>query len=116
VDDETPVRETAEKLLTQNGYRVLIAPDGAEGLALFSHHRREIKAIVTDVMMPLMDGVAMTRVLRKMDASVPILASTGLDDDEKIQEMKGLGVRTFLVKPYSVEKLLVSLRDELKTK
>ena len=116
VDDETPVRETAEKLLTQNGYRVLTAPDGAEGLALYSHHRREIKAIVTDVMMPLMDGVAMTRVLRKMDASVPILASTGLDDDEKIQEMKGLGVRTFLVKPYSVEKLLRSLRDELKPK
>jgi CheY-like chemotaxis protein len=113
VDDEAPLRDTAEQLLENDGYRVLAAADGADALALFSQHCADIRAIVTDVMMPLMDGVGMVRVLRRMDVNVPIVVSTGLDEDDKMPELKRLGVRTFLMKPYNVEKLLTVLRDEL---
>ncbi|MBI3874521.1 MAG: PAS domain S-box protein, partial [Verrucomicrobia bacterium] len=116
VDDELPVRETAEKLLQRSGYRVLTASDGVEALALFSQHRAEINGVITDVMMPHMDGVGLTRVLRRMAPQLPIVASTGLDEDDKMEELKALGVRAYLAKPYSVEKLLTVLRDALAAK
>ena len=63
VDDEAAVREVMQRTLEKHGYRVLTAAEGAEALALFAQHRAEIKAVITDMMMPGMDGPTLVRAL-----------------------------------------------------
>ncbi len=113
VDDEAGILGATCKLLERHNYKVLSAADGAEALTLFSHHRSVIRLIMTDVMMPVMDGLALTRVIKKMDSEVKLIASSGLEHDAKFEEMRGLGVNVFLTKPYTAEKLLHTLRDLL---
>ena len=113
VDDEPGILGATCKLLERHDYKVLPAADGAEALTLFSRHRASIRLIMTDVMMPVMDGLALTRVIKKMDPDVKIIASSGLAHDAKFDELRGLGVNAFLTKPYTAEKLLHTLRDLL---
>ncbi len=116
VDDELGILGTTCKLLERHDYKVLPAADGAEALTLFSQHRSTIRLIMTDVMMPVMDGLALTRVVKKMDSDVKIVASSGLAQDAKFDELRALGVNAFLTKPYTAEKLLHALRDILADK
>ncbi|MEQ2005238.1 MAG: PAS domain S-box protein [Limisphaerales bacterium] len=113
VDDEPGILGATCKLLERHDYKVLPAADGAEALTLFSRHRSAIRLIMTDVMMPVMDGLALTRVVKKMDSEVKIIASSGLAHDGKFDELRALGVNAFLTKPYTAEKLLHTLRDLL---
>ncbi len=116
VDDEPGILGATCKLLERHDYKVLPAADGAEALTLFSQHRSTIRLIMTDVMMPVMDGLALTRVVKKMDSDVKIVASSGLAQDAKFDELRALGVNAFLTKPYTAEKLLHALRDILADK
>ena len=116
VDDEPGILGATCKLLERHNYQVLPAADGAEALTLFSRHRASIRLIMTDVMMPVMDGLALTRVVKKMDSDVKIVASSGLEHDGKFDELRALGVNAFLTKPYTAEKLLHTLRDLLADK
>jgi PAS domain S-box-containing protein len=113
VDDEPGILGATSKLLERHNYKVFSAADGAEALTLFSSHRDSIRLIMTDVMMPVMDGIALTRVVKKMDPDVKMLASSGLEHDAKFDELRSLGVNAFLTKPYTAEKLLQTLRELL---
>jgi PAS domain S-box-containing protein len=113
VDDELPILEVARKTLEENGYKVLIASDGAEGLAQYAEHRKEVDAVLIDMVMPYLDGAATIRALRKLDPDVKIIASSGLAANDKLFEDADVGVRTFLSKPYSAEKLLRALSEIL---
>ncbi len=117
VDDEASVRQITEEILRQNGYRVLIAVDGNDAIALFAEHEKSIDLIITDIMMPLMDGIALTRALRKLSPSLKIIASTGLafgtTESDKKKELGKLGVSIFLTKPYKAETLLKAVHEAL---
>jgi two-component system cell cycle sensor histidine kinase/response regulator CckA len=113
VDDELPILEVARKTLEENGYKVLIASDGAEGLAQYAEHRKEVDAVLIDMVMPYLDGAATIRALRKLNPDVKIIASSGLAANDKLFEDADVGVRTFLSKPYSAEKLLRALSEIL---
>ena len=113
VDDEDGIIKATCKLLERHNYKVFPATDGAEALTMFSRHRSAIRLILTDVMMPVMDGLALTRVIKKLDGEVKIIASSGLEPDARFEELRALGVDSFLTKPYTAEKLLHSLRDLL---
>ncbi|MER3429350.1 MAG: hybrid sensor histidine kinase/response regulator, partial [Pyrinomonas sp.] len=80
VDDEEPIRTIAEQTLETFGYRALTASDGAEAVALFAAHRNEIAAVILDLAMPLMDGRATARALRRLNARVKIILSSGLGE------------------------------------
>jgi PAS domain S-box-containing protein len=112
VDDEESIREITRGTLETFGYRVVLASDGTEALAAYAEHRGEIRAVLTDMMMPFMDGPSTIRALRKLDPTVRIIAASGLAANEKIAEAASLGVQTFLLKPYTAERLLVAL-DQL---
>jgi CheY-like chemotaxis protein len=60
------IREIAKETLESYGYRTLVAGDGAEAPALFAEARQDVRAVVTDMRMPFMDGVATIRALRKL--------------------------------------------------
>jgi PAS domain S-box-containing protein len=117
IDDESAIREVARETLSAFGYRVMIASDGAEAMAVFAAHRSEVKVVLTDMMMPYMDGPATIRALRRLDPKVRIIATSGLKAEDKIADVAQLGVKTFLPKPYTAEKLLktvaAALKDEL---
>ena len=111
VDDELPIRRVTQQTLEANGYRVLTAADGVEGLALYRSHRDCIAAVVTDLMMPVMDGASMMDGLLAIDPELPIIASSGFA--APAPEPVLARVRAVLSKPYSAETLLVTLRDVL---
>ena len=113
VDDEVSLREIAHQILESYGYRVTEAADGTEALAQFVEKRSEIRAVITDMTMPYMDGAATIRALRKIDPRIPIIATSGLMVAEYSKEARGIGVQAFLAKPFTAEKLLQTLRQTL---
>jgi len=113
VDDEPPIREALVRTLTANGYRAYTAEDGSDALALYFQRRDEIALVLTDIAMAQMDGVELVRSLRKVDPGVRVIVSSGHFQKENIVVLEGLGVKMFLDKPYTAEKLLRSVRSVL---
>jgi len=117
VDDEEIIREVVQKTLLAHGYRVLTAGDGTEAIAQFSQHRGEVKAVLTDIMMPFMDGVTLSRTLKKMDPTIQIIATSGMGSakgrQDKAAALASLQINTFLNKPYSANEILTAIGDLL---
>jgi PAS domain S-box-containing protein len=113
VDDELAIREVTKATLEAFNYRVLTASDGTEALALYAQQGHEIKAVLTDMMMPYLDGPATIRALQKLNPNVKIIASSGLADNGKAVEAADLGIRHFLAKPYTADRLLKLLIEIL---
>jgi two-component system, cell cycle sensor histidine kinase and response regulator CckA len=112
VDDEDSILQITKGTLETFGYRVLTASDGTEAVGVYAQNRREVAAVITDMMMPFMDGPATIRALQKMNPNVKIIAASGLAANDKAAEAASVGVQMFLPKPYTAEKLLKAL-DEL---
>jgi CheY-like chemotaxis protein len=117
VDDEPAIGEAARRTLERHGYAVLQATDGIEALAQFTSRQAEIKAVVTDFMMPQMDGVMLSRALRRLSPKTPIIVSSGglsaRDAGNALHAFGALGIRHILHKPHSAEVLLRALDEEL---
>jgi CheY-like chemotaxis protein len=109
VDDEVSILAIARQTLETYGYKVLTAEDGAEGLAVYAEHRNEIAAVVTDMMMPVMDGSNLIRVLTRMNPAVKIVLTSGLTTHGGETMSQNPGIRHFLNKPYTSEILLKTL-------
>ncbi|HET8783704.1 MAG TPA: PAS domain S-box protein [Pyrinomonadaceae bacterium] len=114
VDDEESIREITRGTLETFGYKVLIASDGTEALALYADKKNEIAAVLTDMVMPFMDGPATIRALQRMNPGVRIIAASGLGAGQRAGEGVLEGVSVFLNKPYTAEKLLKTLAQVLK--
>jgi CheY-like chemotaxis protein len=115
IDDEEAVRETTRRVLQQHGYRVITAGDGSEGVAKYVESREVIRCIITDMMMPHMDGAATIRTIRRLDRNVRIIATSGLPANGYVADAKNLGVHAFVTKPYTTESLLQTLTDVLRS-
>jgi PAS domain S-box-containing protein len=113
VDDEEAIRQITKGTLETFGYRVLVASDGTEAVALYAENKDEIKVVLTDMMMPFMDGPATIRALRRLNPRVKIIAASGLAASEKSIEALEAGVKIFLPKPFTAEKLLKALAELL---
>jgi hypothetical protein len=113
VDDEAAVLTMTKETLETFGYRVITARDGAEAVSMFAAHQGEIKGVLTDMLMPHMDGPSTIRVLKSLDPSVKIIAASGLMDAERVKDAAGLDHVAFLMKPYTAEKLLTTVHQVL---
>jgi len=117
VDDESAICDTTRRTLERYGYTVLQAGNGLEGLAQFSNHRKDIRVVVTDLIMPGMDGVLFSRVLRAMAPQVPIIvASGGLFDKDGVEALRAfeqLGRIRVVHKPHTADVLLRAVSDLL---
>jgi CheY-like chemotaxis protein len=114
VDDEASLLKITESILKNHGYKVVCATNGVEAISLYVRHAADIKALVTDVMMPLMDGVNLVRGLKKMNPALKIISTTGQAEEARNAELKQLGVTIFLQKPYSAHKLLSAVHELLR--
>jgi nitrogen-specific signal transduction histidine kinase/CheY-like chemotaxis protein len=105
VDDEPQIRDITAAILSRHGYRVLIAGDGTEAVAVFASRSSEISVIVTDLRMPNLDGIALANVAQHLNPSVKILAMSGLSSAGSDIEMKRF-TGTLLFKPFKADALL----------
>lgn len=115
VDDEASIRKITQQTLQAFGYRVVLASDGAEAVAIYGVRRQEIAAVLTDMMMPVMDGPATIQVLMRIDPEVRIIAASGLNADGMVAKAASVGVKHFIPKPYTAETLLRTLHSLLYT-
>jgi PAS domain S-box-containing protein len=113
VDDEAGILRITKMILEKHNYRFLPANDGTEALAAFAQQMGSISVVLTDIMMPYVDGVALIRAMKKMKPEMLFIASTGQGADTRVAELESLGVGNFLTKPYDTAKLLKTLRDAL---
>lgn len=104
VDDELPVLLAVQHCLQGHGYRVLTAKDGREALATFVAEQRDIRLVVTDLMMPVMDGATLARQIHQYSSAVPIVASSGLE----VARRDLPDIAEFLSKPYDAATLLAA--------
>lgn len=113
VDDEPSVRQITRQTLEAFGYRVVTARDGAEAVSVFAQQHREVSVVLTDMMMPIMDGLALIQVLLRIQPEVRVIAASGLNANGRTAKAADLGIRHFLAKPYTTEVLLRMLREVL---
>jgi CheY-like chemotaxis protein len=113
VDDEPSVRKLASAILTRNGYRTVTAAEGREGIKLFEAHRQNIRLVVSDLMMPQLDGPGMLRELRQLDPGLKSIVITGLGEENRIAEAKAAGADLILNKPFSADQLLTNVKQLL---
>ncbi|MCC6486749.1 MAG: response regulator, partial [Candidatus Hydrogenedentes bacterium] len=106
VDDEEPVRNVVASLLKRRGYSVLLAANGREGIRLYAEHMDSIDCVVLDLTMPDVNGDAVFREIRKMDADARVILSSGYDEDETVRRFADLDIAGFLQKPFLPQVLL----------
>jgi PAS domain S-box-containing protein len=113
VDDEPAVRDVAQSVLKHLNFRPLTAADGSEGLLEAMDHRTEISAIIADLHMPHMDGLAFVRALRRVLPDIPVIMASGRMDPKVRDELLTLNVKTFLDKPFTEIQLATVLQEIL---
>lgn len=113
VDDEEDIRNVVRKTLELFGYRVLLAAHGTEALALYNRYGAEIAVVVTDMVMPVMDGPALIAALKAIRPDVKILIAGSPTADGNEARAAAAGVRYFVPKPYAMEVLLEALHRVL---
>ncbi|MBW4559325.1 MAG: PAS domain S-box protein [Trichormus sp. ATA11-4-KO1] len=113
VDDEAAITQITKTTLEIHNYRVLIAQNGIEALALYSQHQNEIKLVVIDMMMPSMAGGTAIRTLQMINPQVRIMAMSGLASAEALAQATITGIQGFLPKPFTAHELLNSINELL---
>lgn len=115
VDDEPSVLQTTSRLLESFGYRTLVADSGQTALALHTAHASELRGVLTDLMMPEMDGVALAHSLQIVNPSLPIAVTTGLLNTANRERIAALGITVILSKPYEPDELLAGVQRLVQT-
>ena len=113
VDDEAAIRAVVRQALEEFGYRVLLCEAGAEAVRVFKASRAEIRLVVTDMMMPEMDGPTLVQALRAVDPAVRIVGITGVADDATMKQVQGLHLAAMLAKPFTIGQLLATVREAM---
>jgi nitrogen-specific signal transduction histidine kinase/ActR/RegA family two-component response regulator len=113
VDDDEAVRNVAKRILERAGFRVLVAVDGIDGLAVFREHTSEIGVVLLDVTMPRMGGEETFRQLRQLAPEVRVVLSSGYSAQEATSHFAGKGLAGFVEKPFTPQELLERVRAVL---
>jgi CheY-like chemotaxis protein len=113
VDDEAFVTMLAQRVLTDEGYRVVTARDGFECLKIYKELKEKIALVIMDFTMPIMDGSEVFDELRAINPRVGVVLSSGFTEQEKLRGMLAKGLRGFIPKPYTQQKLLLQVRSTL---
>ena len=113
VDDEEIVRKVVKAMLERYGYTVVLAEDGLQASEIFEQLREEVRLVILDLNMPVMNGEETLRRLKLINPTVPILLSSGYNEMEAIQRFAGKGLAGFVQKPYTSTRLAETLRSLL---
>ncbi|WP_427158822.1 response regulator [Aliinostoc sp. HNIBRCY26] len=109
VDDEDAIRNITKTSLESHNYKAITASDGIEAIALYAEYQSEISLVLTDMVMPSMDGLTTIRTLQKINPGVKIIAVSGLATSDKVSAAHNIGIQAFLAKPYTASQLLQTI-------
>jgi CheY-like chemotaxis protein len=113
VEDELEIGELAAEMLTDEGYKVVLAKDGFEALKIYQLIGKQIGLVILDFFLPVMDGDAVFDELRALNPEVAVVLSSGFAEQSKLGNMLAQGLKGFIPKPYTREKLLEQVRSTL---
>jgi two-component system KDP operon response regulator KdpE len=111
IDDEPQIRRSLQVNLESKGYAVATAADAEQALQAIANRAPDV--IVLDLLMPGMDGIALTRRIRE-HSTVPIIVLSAIGDERKKVEALELGADDYVTKPFSTEELLARIRSVLR--
>ncbi len=109
IDDEESIRTLAKSALERNGWRVLVAANGAEAVQRFEEDQEEIALVILDLAMPVMGGEETLARIKAVRAGVPVLISSGYGETEAARRFAGQDIAGFLQKPYTVNQLMEAI-------
>ncbi len=112
VEDEVDVRQFAVRALKRQGYQVLEAADGVEALEIMAANEGTVDIVVSDVVMPEMDGPTLFKELRRRNPSIKVIFVSGYPN-EAFRESLGSDDFAFLPKPFSLPQLAAKVKEEL---
>jgi PAS domain S-box-containing protein len=112
VEDEEPLRRAAQRVLERFGYRVLLAPDGEEGLQVY-HDNQDVGLVITDVMMPKMNGSQLHRAVREGNTASKFLFISGYNAEELKKTVNMDPTVPFMQKPWTPTEFLTRVREVL---
>ena len=113
IEDEAPLRANIVRLLTAEGYRVIAAADGDEGIRRAREDRPDL--VICDILMPLVDGYGVLATLRSQPetAAIPFIFLTASADKEDLARGLQSGASDYVTKPFKIADLLAAVRRRL---
>ena len=113
VEDEDAVRSFAARALTTRGYKVLEAASGVQALDIMNERGGDVDLVVSDVVMPEMDGPTLLKHLRKANPLIKIIFISGYAEEAFRNNLDEDETFTFLPKPFSLKKLAAAVKETL---
>jgi two-component system, cell cycle sensor histidine kinase and response regulator CckA len=111
VDDQPEIRRVATVALSRAGFSAQVAEDGQEGLECFLRHRQDVCLVVSDVVMPLMNGLEMIDRILEIEPNTPILMMSAYSS--AVLELQARDKFTFIRKPFLIEDFVHKVREVL---
>lgn len=111
VDDDETVLQLGKEMLARLGFRVLAVQDGQEAIDLYRQRHEELGLVVLDLTMPGISGSEVYATLQKLDATVPVIMSSGYTEQDVLDRLGSRGLRGFLQKPYTLDQLKTTVLD-----
>ncbi|WP_432666135.1 Na-translocating system protein MpsC family protein [Wukongibacter baidiensis] len=109
VEDEEFTRNELSRFLKRRVGKLYVSQNGEEGIEIFQDQRPDL--VITDLKMPIMDGLEMTRVIRNMGSNCPVIIITALSDSETIIKAVDIGIVKYIIKPVNTKELLLTIED-----
>jgi len=113
VDDDPAVLLLATQVLTNDGYQVVTANDGFTCVKMYRRLKDRVSLVIIDYNLPVMDGAELFYELRTINPLVCAMLSSGFAEQEELRKMLARGLRGFIPKPYTHQKLLLNVRVTL---
>ncbi|MDX1809100.1 MAG: response regulator transcription factor [Sulfurospirillaceae bacterium] len=107
VEDEQSIRDALEGAIGDEFANFILAKDGDEGFKKFQKYKPDI--VITDIMMPIKDGLEMAREIKKISRNTPIVVLSAFDEKERLLEAIDIGIDKYLIKPIDADELMVAL-------
>ena len=114
VEDEDSIRESMQEVFGGVFQKVISASNGDEGLKKFKKFSPDI--VIADIMMPIMDGLEMSRQIKEFSKNTPVVILSAYSEKEKLLKAIEVGIDKYVIKPIDMDELFVVLEQIVKTK
>jgi DNA-binding NtrC family response regulator len=113
VEDEAGIKDLISEILTNHGYNTISSSNGEDGLRLFKKHRDKVALLISDIRMPMMNGIELYHKVMELEPKLPYICLTGYDIDFEAQKLHNDGKIKLLTKPFALKELILMVKKLL---